>query len=433
MARRSRRLVLGIVVAIALISGAGLLSIQGSTPARAEDSTAQEPSVVREVLSKRTECSMTYLLSDGTFRTVFYQAPIHFKDDDGDWQEINTSLVPSAGVDAYTTAAAPVEVTVKDEGAGCKPIEVETAGYLVTMNLLGYAESDKLVLGDTAIYTDVAPDTDVTYTALGDGVKEVISLASAAAPDTFTYRLTHAGLELRRDEAGQWALHEPGSELPLFLIGAVNACDSSLDEAGEPAWCDAASMTVSPGDGASTITYRVPRAWLSDPARVWPVKIDPSLGTRAPTDLPLALGGPVSATYDYTPDRRLATASVGGVAGKYVFDGAGNLSFDTEGAVTTSFTYDAANRLTQTTDGAATTVYGWNATNGWRVSQGPVSAPTQVQYTYVKSGTSYSNGRMTRYQNSSTGVDATYAYDASGQRVKSSVTQGGTTTTTSFT
>jgi hypothetical protein len=36
-------------------------------------------------------------------------------------------------------------------------------------------------------------------------------------------------------------------------------------------------MEVTPGDGESTITLTVPEKWLTDPARKYPVMIDPSL------------------------------------------------------------------------------------------------------------------------------------------------------------
>ena len=44
-----------------------------------------------------------------------------------------------------------------------------------------------------------------------------------------------------------------------------------------PAFCRAAAMTVAPGTDASTLTYTVPRSWLTDPTRVFPVTIDPSV------------------------------------------------------------------------------------------------------------------------------------------------------------
>ena len=53
--------------------------------------------------------------------------------------------------------------------------------------------------------------------------------------------------------------------------------DSSQDELGNPAYCPGATMTVTPAVGGSYVTYSVPRGWLNEQARVWPVKIDPSV------------------------------------------------------------------------------------------------------------------------------------------------------------
>ena len=48
-----------------------------------------------------------------------------------------------------------------------------------------------------------------------------------------------------------------------------------------PATCAGATMTVVPGKDESTITYTVPESWLSDPARKYPVTIDPSVSTSS--------------------------------------------------------------------------------------------------------------------------------------------------------
>ncbi|MEI6501635.1 MAG: DNRLRE domain-containing protein, partial [Armatimonadota bacterium] len=284
MFRRSRRLALGICLLTVIAVSLGLGAALAPTPAMADAASEQRATVVREEPGKRAEYSTSYLMSDGTNRTVFSQGPVHYLDENGLWQNVDTSLLPVAGLEVYETVAAPVTVSLADEGPGQQPVTVTSDRWQVSMSLLGCAEDDKLVFDDAAIYTDVARDTDVTYTALGDGLKEVITLNSAAAPNRFTYRLLHPGLELRRDAADQeWALFTPGQEAPVFSIGAMNVCDSSRDAIDEPAWCPAAQMTVTPGIDESTITFTVPRAWLTSSARAYPVMIDPNIGTEGTT------------------------------------------------------------------------------------------------------------------------------------------------------
>jgi RHS repeat-associated protein len=315
MVRRSRRLMLGIALALVLAGIGGLLASHASRAVAEDSSQPPEPTVVRELTELRTETSLTYLLSNGSYRCIEYGSPVSYKDESGAWQPIDPTLVPVAGSDAVTTEAAPVAVTVASDAAGEQPVTVEEGKWTVTMNLVGCAEQDPEVEGATATFDAIAPDAAVTYTALGTGVKEVVTLASAAAPNSYTYHLTHPGLEARQDEAGQWGLYAPGAEKPVFLLGPMNACDSSLDAAGMPAYADGARMSVAAAEGASTVTFTVPRAWLSDPVRVWPVRVDPQIEVdgSSTVDTYLSEGYPGTA---FGSDADLLCGNMNSAAGK---------------------------------------------------------------------------------------------------------------------
>jgi RHS repeat-associated protein len=288
----SRRRSLGTLLALVmLIALTAFLVFVGQARA-GEPAASPSPTVVREVIEKRAVYSNTYLLSNGQYRCVSYGSPVNYRAADGSWQPVDTTLMPEGSLSVYATRATPVKVSIADEGPGQKPVTVSDGTWTVTMNLVDWAEDEKLVIGDAAVFTGVAPETDVAYTVLGDGIKEVITLASPAAPNTFTYRLTHSGLELRQDAEGGWGLYEPGAKKTVFVVGSMSACDSSRDAIDEPAWCEGAAMTVVPGKGASTITYYVPREWMNDPARVYPVKVDPDLGNGDTLDTYLSEGLP---------------------------------------------------------------------------------------------------------------------------------------------
>jgi RHS repeat-associated protein len=165
---------------------------------------------------------------------------------------------------------------------------------------------------------------------------------------------------------------------------------------------------------------------------------DANSGSKTAASLPLALGGAIADTFSYYAGGRLAAATTNALDESFSFDEAGNLLTDAVTDVgTTSFAYDAANRLTSSAyqpdlegAAAATTYYGWDAANAWRSCQGPNASPTQanepIDFNYN------AQGRMSSYANSDTSTSAGYTYDASGQRTKSVVTVGATTTTTTF-
>jgi len=288
MSHASRGIVVRTVLLVALAL-ALLFGLRG-LPAAAADGEARV-TVVRELTERRAEYSSTYLLSSGAFRTVFSQAPVNYEDAGGRWQPVDTAFALTAD-GAYETAAAPVTVTIPGEASGAAPVTLEGPGGTLTLDLLGAREEAALVAGDQARYSAVLPATELLYEATGDGLKETLVLASSAAPESFTFTVGHPGLTLRADERGHWGLYAEGAREPAYLLGAFNVCDSSADEAGEPAWCDGAEMKVDPDKGQSTITYSLPRAWLEDAARVYPVKIDPSFATRSPTDIYISSGHP---------------------------------------------------------------------------------------------------------------------------------------------
>jgi hypothetical protein len=190
---RSRRFVLPFGLGLLLLLALAGLLLWGERAA-AEEPVAEAPVVVRELTERRTQYGATYLLSNGAFRTVLSQAPVHFKDADGAWQPIDSRLVPAKEAGSYVTAAAPVTVTVAPEREDSAPIRLSWGSYEVGLDLEELNESAASIAERSASFTDASGTVSVTYEATGDGVKEAIVLASAAAPSSFRYRLSHPGL-----------------------------------------------------------------------------------------------------------------------------------------------------------------------------------------------------------------------------------------------
>lgn len=186
-ARSTRAIRASILVVLAL---ALLFGLRALPSAAAEGDAAV--TVVRELTGRRTAYGTTYLLSNGQFRTVISHDPLHFKDAAGDWQPVDTTLV-EVGDGVYEIAASAVTVTVRDEAAGSPAVTVASVSAAVALNLVGATEDGLTVAGSAATYPGVATATDLSYTATGDGLKETITLASGAAPNSFPYRLNHPG------------------------------------------------------------------------------------------------------------------------------------------------------------------------------------------------------------------------------------------------
>ena len=90
----SRRHVVALTL-LALLIGLCLVGYGNADAAKGTKTAKPAPTVVKELLQKRTENSETFLLSNGTYKAVVYSGPIHYKDANGAWQNIDTKL--SAG------------------------------------------------------------------------------------------------------------------------------------------------------------------------------------------------------------------------------------------------------------------------------------------------------------------------------------------------
>jgi len=153
--------------------------------------------------------------------------------------------------------------------------------------------------GSRVTYPGALGGVDVTYDALANGVKETLVLHSAAAPSSVSFGLSlPAGASLAGQPDGGLAVRMAGAT--VFTLPAPSAVDS----AGEPGRAAAtrASYAVSGPAGSPTVTVTVPSAWLSDPARVFPVLVDPtSVGSTAAYDTYIEGGSQANANFDSAP------------------------------------------------------------------------------------------------------------------------------------
>jgi len=269
-----------------------------SSSTTSTESTSTDPNILpagaAEDVSLRTETSNTYDLPDGTKLAVISAEPVNYKDESGAWQVIDTTLVRSDEAGRYESASTGAKVSIGRSGLTEEPVRVTSGGHTVGIDMAGAVEGIPGVSGSSATFGFVAPATELVYEVTNTGVKETLVLGSALAPSTFTFTIDAGGLAVRRDFDGMWRLYSEASKEPVFTIGTLSVFDSSVSETGEHAYCADARMEVVPTESGALITYTIPREWLNDPARVFPVMVDPTLTTGANADTFVSSGAPTS-------------------------------------------------------------------------------------------------------------------------------------------
>jgi RHS repeat-associated protein len=152
---------------------------------------------------------------------------------------------------------------------------VVDADHSISYGLVGAAAVAPVISGSTATYREVLPGVDLELTATGEGDKESLVLHSAAAASSFLFPLRLRGLTPRLED-GSVALRDSTGALRA-LIPAGHMEDARFDtHTGGFAQSSDVTYELTTVDGQPALRVTAGRAWLDDPARVYPVTIDPT-------------------------------------------------------------------------------------------------------------------------------------------------------------
>ncbi len=205
----------------------------------------QDKPIANEIVSLRTANTEHIKMADGKILAHAYMEPIHFKDDKGQWKQIDTTLKPKPFI-LRALSSRPLEVT-----SGVYHAEVsETKEYNYKFSWNG-ASVEYEARFDTSKAVSISVQTTRS------GVKETIQLLDNSAPTRLEWGLTVDG-EIR-EEPGGFGVYNSDGKLG-FLIQAANARDAKGRE-----------LPVK-----TTIEKDVLVAEVSAKGAIFPIIVDPS-------------------------------------------------------------------------------------------------------------------------------------------------------------
>ncbi|WP_157545167.1 LamG-like jellyroll fold domain-containing protein [Hamadaea tsunoensis] len=231
--------------------------------------------------------------ADGSVTRRVYGGPVNYRAADGTWQPISTDLVRVNGRWATKANSLRVSFTGTTTEATAGTTADAAAGHLVSMTLpsgevFAYDLKDaKLgtpsVAGAKATYAAVFPHTNLELEGSADGVQETLVLDSPAAGNSWVFPLALRGLTARMAADGSIELVDASGKVAGQLPkGSMR--DSHFDR-------ESGDMTHSPDvvyelvDGGTAVRVTADAAWLADPARVYPVRVDPTVTTGTTGDV----------------------------------------------------------------------------------------------------------------------------------------------------
>lgn len=237
------------------------------------------------VLQKQTEFTDTYLNDDGSQTLTTSTAPLNAQDDSGTWVPVQTHLNQDAQGD-WTTDAHPLDPSFAPRADANGAFSISRGGYEIAFTLDGAASSPFSRLassrqsssGDQIVYSDVFSNTDLLYKIEKGSVKESLVLDSVPAfPDShWLWHVDANALTLSVDENNVINFTDRYGVVQFHIPAPVMWDSSGVAGKSGPAEHNLSTHVWRDGDGWA-LSLSADYAWLTDPARVYPVTVDPTL------------------------------------------------------------------------------------------------------------------------------------------------------------
>ncbi|MFD3530054.1 LamG-like jellyroll fold domain-containing protein [Streptomyces sp. NPDC058664] len=245
---------------------------------------------------KSTATSDHYVNADGSTTVRHYPGRTNFKGADGTWKAIDTSLTEDKDGRLQQTANS-LDVEFAPDAADKALASVDFGkGRSLAYSLRDAAKTEPTLDADgTLTYAGVLPDTDVQLVPLAEGFKENIVLRSPQAENSWVFPLDLEGLTPRVAADGDVEFTDADGKVTATIPHAYME-DSKVDpRSGDPAQSRAVTyeLTTVDGkaDGQPALRMTADRAWLDDPARVYPVTVDPTVTASNSTYTQNTIGG----------------------------------------------------------------------------------------------------------------------------------------------
>jgi large repetitive protein len=255
-----------------------------------KDLSKQESSfnVFTSVIAERGEKFDSYRNSDGTKTMVLSPTPVNVRTARGDWAPIQTHIAVKDDGSA-SVAGNPLSPVFSSDAAGGRVLSVSAGDASLSLSLEG-AAGEKLAAAPSAKLTDVAEATDaVSYADVFPGVDLQLEVEKAAVKQllvvghvpteapVYRWHVAAANVDLVKAKTGEYTFVNAKGEV-VFTMDLPGMWDSSGVEGERDDESAMVEMTVEPEKGGWVFELRPSMKWLTDPARVYPVSVDPRVG-----------------------------------------------------------------------------------------------------------------------------------------------------------
>ena len=300
--------------------------------------------VLAEDTTKRSEFEKHYYCSDGTFVAVTYPEAVHYKDEYGEWVDVDMRLASDASTASYESqsgdfktvfrtpvASGDVSVIANGVSAATSAVSMQSGEYTLSWSLTGTkaaassgtstyalnpaadggetimsasADTQIQVLGEiktaeAALSVQKIPVTDPDAFALPAASNQVMYEDVFGTEQNVSVRYSVSLNKIEEDilitaptEMTSFSMQVACGELTPVLnddnsVDFVDELGNMVYHVSIPYLADAAfavsydvAVTLTQQDGVCTITYTPDAEWMNAPEREYPIMLDPAVTTQ---------------------------------------------------------------------------------------------------------------------------------------------------------
>jgi hypothetical protein len=234
-----------------------------------------------------------YRNRDGSETKKVTPGPQNIHLSDGSWTTVKTTVTADSSTGGFTVGENPLKPSFPHSLKSGGAVTVDSNLHPVSITLMGASgvtgqkpTKSPMKGGDVksqVVYPGVWPGQDLDYQVSTSAVKETIVLSTvpAASQTSWRWRLHAPGLTLTTDPQGNEELVDASGVVQYNIPTPVIWDSSGVTGESQPALVDVPVTYTQDAPGDWVVTLTPDRAWLTDPARVYPVSLDPSIGEGA--------------------------------------------------------------------------------------------------------------------------------------------------------
>ena len=307
--------VIGILLVLTVSIGILPLNRIYSDPNEPEvqQTNSKKLSIIKENEKKRSENAKNYILSNGNNLLTLYNEPVHYKNADGEWEDIEISLetVRDNKEKEYYEARSPAgNIRLAKDGTSCELVRIQNDNYSISMGFKDYDENSRIEAAESTNkinkieprlqedskianpekmsiesknaaveYKGIRPGIDLEYIVTSRGIKENIYVNDRNNENyEYTFSLETDSLLPVLNEDRTISFYDSAEYNSEKKTKAIYIMDAPyMYDSKEAISQEIEIELINKTDNKYEIVLKADKDWINSEEREFPVVIDPTI------------------------------------------------------------------------------------------------------------------------------------------------------------